>query len=443
MSSVFSENLKIYNAEQFKLSVSENGPSDIYFTFGKVTGWANDAAPTQANTSISTFNDIWDNMIGAKKITGNDIRHAIPRNNWETGTVYTEYDHDVDSLELFSANVKFFVVSTDWNVYKCLSNNNGAISTVMPQHISTNSPIEEADGYIWKFMYTISHEERLRFTTTEYVPVKTLVADDNSLQWQVQDQAISGSINAVKVVSFGNNYTNANTITVSITGNGTGANAVARVNTTSNTISTIVITNPGSSYTFATVTITDSASGSNASARAIISPPGGHGSDALRELGGSYIIMNPRLVNSEGDVLPVENEYRQLEILQDPLVRTTSNVAANLVYTQLTSLTLSTGSSNYLKDEIVYQGASLATSSFKATVATWDATNNIIRLTNTLGTTISDVLVGANSGAIRYVTTITQNGLLPYSGKLLYTNNISPIQRAIDQTDDFKIVIKF
>jgi hypothetical protein len=153
--------------------------------------------------------------------------------------------------------------------------------------------------------------------------------------------------------------------------------------------------------------------------------------------------MNPRLVNSEGDVLPVENEYRQLEILQDPLVRTTSNVAANLVYTQLTSLTLSTGSSNYLKDEIVYQGASLATSSFKATVATWDATNNIIRLTNTLGTTISDVLVGANSGAIRYVTTITQNGLLPYSGKLLYTNNISPIQRAIDQTDDFKIVIKF
>jgi hypothetical protein len=153
--------------------------------------------------------------------------------------------------------------------------------------------------------------------------------------------------------------------------------------------------------------------------------------------------MNPRLVNSEGGVLPIENEYRQVAILQDPLVRTTSNVAANLVFNQLTSLTLSTGSADYLSDELVYQGASPEAATFKGVVTTWDTTNNVIRLSNTLGAAVTDVLIGANSGASRYVNTVSQDGLLPYSGKLLYTNNISPIARAIDQTDDFKIVIKF
>jgi hypothetical protein len=377
MASVFSENLKVYNAEQFKVSVSEEGPSDIYFTFGKVDSWPNDAEPTQANTSISTFNDIWSNMIGAKKITGNDIRHAIPRHDWELGIVYDMYDDILDSLELFDPDYKFFVVSSDWNVYKCLLNNNGGPSTVMPTHIATNTPIEEADGYIWKYMYTVTSEERLRFTTTEYIPVRTLAVDNNSLQWQVQQQAISGAINIIQVVSSGNNYTDANTITINITGNGTGANAIARVNTTTNTISSIVMTNPGSQYTFATVTITDTGSGTDATARAIISPPGGHGHDPIRELGGSHIILNPRIVNSEGGKLPVDNEYRQIAIIQDPLVRATSNIAANLVFNQLTTLTLSTGSTNYIKDEIVYQGASLETASFSGTVATWDEVNNM------------------------------------------------------------------
>lgn len=439
MVAVFSENLRVYNAQQFKQSVSDVGPTNIYLTIGRVDPWPNDAAPLQANSSVTVFNDIWKNMLGAKLITGNDVRHVIPRHDWTYGTVYDAYDHCTCSILLFLPNVRFFVVTSDWNVYKCLSNNKGAPSTVMPTQTTTNAAVEESDGYIWKYMYTVDAEERSRFTTSSYIPVRTLLTDNNSLQWEVQQNAIEGAIEAVKLVNAGNNYTSAPTIT--IVGDGTGANAVATINASSNVIDKIIMTNYGAGYTYADVVI--GGPGSNASARAMISPPGGHGSDPLRELGGSYLIINARLNNTEGGKLPTDNEFRQISIIQDPKEFVTNNIATQSVYSQTLRLTVSTGAAGYIEDEIVYQGTSLAAAYFTGRVAAWDSGNNILKLTNTVGTVQADVITGANSSTVRFVESITNKELKDYSGNLLYTDNISPVQRADDQTEDFKIVLKF
>jgi len=439
MVSVFSENLRVYNAEQFKASVSTSSSSKIYLTVGKVDPWPNDAAPLQANSSVTVFNDVWKNMIGAKLITGNDVRHVVPRNDWESGTVYDAYDHCTCSILLFNANVKFFIVTSEWNVYKCLENNRDGPSLVMPTQTITNAAVEEIDGYVWKFMYNISAEERLRFTTDEYVPVRTLVENNNSLQWQVQEDAVPGAINSIKLTNEGTNYTSVPIIT--ITGDGNGAAAVAEINVSSNVVERLIVTNPGSGYTFADVTFLGS--GEGAEARAIISPPGGHGSDSLRELGGSAIIMNLRLNNNENDKIPTDNDYRQVSILQNPRLRETNNIASNLVYSQTLRLALSTGSSNYEKDEIVYQGPTLGSSYFRGRVVSWDNGNNILNLTNTTGIPQSDVITGENTATARFVESVTEKELSDYSGNLLYVDNILPLQRADDQTDDFKIIFRF
>ena len=441
--SVFTENLRVYNAEQFKQSVSDVGPTNIYLTFGRTRPWADENNPPQANSSVESFNDVWRNMIGAKLVTGNDIRHAIPRNNWTANTVYNMYDNDEQIGYLFNNATPFFVVTSDWNVYKCLMNNYGKASTVMPTQTILNSPVKEADGYIWKYMYTISAEERLRFTTANYIPVRTLSVDNNSLQWRVQEGAIPGAIDVIEITNGGSNYTNANSITVTITGDGLGATAFATINTVSNTVNSAIITNPGAGYTYGTVTITDTGTGTGAVAHPCIPPPGGHGSDALRELGGSYIIINPRIVRTEDGQLPATNEFRQIAILQDPVEYATNNVATDIVYTQTTIMTLSTGSVDYYHDETVYQGISLEEALFTGVVCAWDSSNNIVQLTNTTGTPIADVLIGANSAAARFVESITAKELKEYSGHLLYTDNISPVTRADDQTEDFKIVLKF
>ena len=443
MSSIFSEDLRVTNAVNFKELVSRQISNNrIYFTFGKPTAWANDAAPDVANSSVTVFNDVWKNMIGAKLLTGNEVKHVIPRNTWAANTAYDAYDHCECSLNLFDSNTHFYVVTSSWNVYKCLDNNNAANSTVMPTQIFTDKAIEEIDGYVWKYMYTVSSEDQLRYTTPSYIPVQYITEDNGSLQWSVQENAVSGALESVQVTANGS-YTNASNITITITGDGTGATAAPRVNVTSNTLTNIIITAKGSGYTYANVAITTTDSGANGAARAIISPPGGHGKNPLRELVGSRLILNPKLNQTESGYFPVSNQFRQITLMQNPYERDGTTLAANTLYTQYTTAILDTATSQYNDDEYVYQGSSLSAASFSGIVENWDSGNNTIRMTNISGTVQADVLVGANSGTTRFVQSITANKLAPYTGSFLYIDNIVPITRAADQSEDFKITMKF
>lgn len=437
MTSIFSKSLEIFNAKQFSESVSEPSSSNVYLTFGKSTPWANDSAPPVANTSVASFNEVWDNLIGAKKITGNNIRHCIPRYNWTANTVYSAYDHMTTS----TTDQVFYVVTDQWNVYKCLGNNYGGMSTTKPSSINTTTDFQTDDGYIWKYMYTISAEERLRFVTSDYVPIRTLTVDNNSLQWQVQNNAISGAIHNIVLTNFGSGYTS-NNISITISGDGQDANAYAIRNVTTNTISTIVVDNRGINYTYANVVIT-SASGANANARAIISPPGGHGSDPLVELGGSNLMLNVQIKSNENGKLPATNEYRQICMIEDPLVYGTSNTMSNTVVSQTTILTLNGTSAEYVEDEYVYQGVSLANSTFSGKVIEWDSSNNKLRITNIRGTPTSELVIGTVSTAGRFLSSVTYPDMQPYTGKLLYIDNVTPISRTIDQTEDFKIILRF
>jgi len=441
LSSSRSKNLDIFVAKQVKESVSEPSSSNVYLTFGAGSSWTVEATPPQANTSTHNLYEIWKNMIGGKRITGNNIRHAVPRINWISGTVYAVYSDLLDSLELHSATNNFYVLTPEYNVFKCLSNNGGVPSTVMPNILVTTTHFQTADGYIWKYMYTLTAEEKLRFLTTDFMPVRTITENDNSQQWLVQENAIDGAIHVIDVTNAGSGYT-ANDVVVSITGDGFYANAFAVLNTASNTISSIIIDNLGYGYTYANVALTSSV-GTGASARAIISPEGGHGSDALTELGGSYLIINVQLKDTEGGILTTHNDYRQISLIEDPRLYGVPTLSSLPAVSQLTVLSLNGTSVEYTEDEWVYQGASYSSSFFKGYVVEWDSGNNIIKLSNTDGIPSKDLLIGANTTAARFVASITNPTLQPRTGNLLYTDNTVAIQRADDQAEDYKIVLNF
>lgn len=442
VSSVHSKYLEVYNAKQFKESVSEPSSSNVYLTFGKVTPWPDDNNPPLPNTSVASFNDIWKNMVAGKRITGNDIRHVVPRHNWQANTVYYAYDHLTDSLTLKDANTQFYVLTDEFKVYKCLGNNYGGLSTVKPTSTLTSSQFQTTDLYIWKYMYTLSVEERARFLTPDFMPIKTLTLDDNSLQWIVQREATPGAIHNIIVTNGGSGYTS-NNITVTITGDGIDANAYAIRNVTTNTISSIVVDSKGARYTYATVSVIANNESNNAVVRAIISPPGGHGSDPLTELGGSYLLLNPKLQGVETGKLTAANDYRQVAFIEDPLIFGTSSIIGNTVVSQTTNFTLNGTSAEFLEDEIVYQGDSLANATFKGTVVEWDSANNFIKLNNIEGSPGSELLIGNTSTGARFLSSTTNPDMEPYSGKLLYIDNIVPIERAEDQTETFQIVLKF
>lgn len=109
---------------------------------------------------------------------------------------------------------------------------------------------------------------------------------------------------------------------VSISGDGTGATARALVNTSSsNTIYKIEIITRGSGYTYAGAEITGyQGGGSNtATVAPVLGPKGGHGSDPENELFGSVLGISVDFDKDESGAIPVNNNYRVVGLIKDPL----------------------------------------------------------------------------------------------------------------------------
>ncbi len=97
-----------------------------------------------------------------------------------------------------------YVLTDEFHVYKCLDNNNNALSTSKPIGTVVD-PVVMPDGYMWKYLYSIPIALRNKFLTDAYMPVI------NSLRGQFYS---GGEILNVIIESGGQNYTFAN-ITVS------------------------------------------------------------------------------------------------------------------------------------------------------------------------------------------------------------------------------------
>ena len=187
-------------------SRSDKKSTILYAVIGKATEWADEPNPdVPADTTQNLQYEVYRNSIGAKRINPDNVSFVAPRYDWTTGTVYSMY-RDTDP----SMHTKMFYVLTDeYNVYKCLYNNNNAASTVKPTGYST-IPFTTSDGYTWRYMYSISLGQARKFLTSAYMPVKTLDADDQTLegsrQWNSQQASTNGAIEIVELNTPGYGY---------------------------------------------------------------------------------------------------------------------------------------------------------------------------------------------------------------------------------------------
>ena len=55
-------------------------------------------------------------------------------------------------------------------------------------------------------MYNISSTDVNAFVSTNYIPVKTLAADDSSVQWDIQQAAVNGAKQVVDITTGGSGY---------------------------------------------------------------------------------------------------------------------------------------------------------------------------------------------------------------------------------------------
>jgi hypothetical protein len=433
MPAIITTKFRYQNARNLIADIS-NVSNSYYLFVARAQAWSpsDTSVPTPVDRQFDEY-DAWANTIAMKRIASSQISHCAPRYNWISGTAYSEYD-DLDSS---LSTKQYYVVTDELNVYKCIQAGAGA-SVVKPTGTATTiSNTALADGYRWKFMFTISGNDVNKFLTNSFVPVKKLESDDGSIQWNVQAASVDGAIHRVKLINAGSGYASAPTVT--ITGDGTGATATATIS--GGVVTAINMTTVGSGYSKAIVTLSGGTPSVAATARAVVSPQGGHGSNPISELGGFYVMTQVLLEGADGsgDFI-IDNDYRQLGIVRNPYEYGTTTIATSTTKSALTGLNhgTTTGGS-FIKDVEVVGGTSGA-KGFVASVGSGlvkiyqnDASGYVAFQS---GEVITQGTVSAT------ISSITDPEIERFSGEVVYIENRSPVNRASNQTEDVRLVIE-
>ena len=498
MPAIITNKFRLNNAEQFQESFSESAATVYYLGIGRAQNFGTitrpdartdyegtETAPSTPGDSVLNEFKNFDDLLAAKKITGSDISFCIPRRNWTTGTTYDIYRHDYEEFITGSTTTRqtansgattlfdstFYVLTADRNVYKCLDNDGNTASTVEPTGTGT-SIITTGDGYKWKYMYTLSAAQQANFLSTDFMAVAT-----NST---VAAAAVDGALDTVRIKTAGSSYTvsgggTSGTITaVPIRGDGSGG--ICSVVLTSGAVTAVTVTTAGTGYTSGYIRNADilaatnaGGAGSGAELDVIILPKGGHGKNAIEELGGFFVMLNTSLEGTEssnsGD-FTAANDFRKISLIKDPQNAAGSAASATTLRgTYAVKIAASPTPGTFTPDEEINQASTGAV----GIVVEWDSTNKILYYVqtrhndagadsngNVTAFSGANVITGQASSAtgtpdastqtvnnVSFTSGYSAPELKHDSGDLLYVENRTKITRATDQTENIKLIIEF
>lgn len=425
-----------------------------YFALSKCDPWVDDNNPPTPAQDIKSQKQFFKNIFLTKYVDVNDISPVAQRIDWSANTIYDYYRDDIDMLEKDQNGFlvhKFYVKNKYDQVFKCLWNNNDSKSTyepyLLPGEFDSAYVFTGADGYKWKYIYTIDTNAKVKFMDDAWMPVPV----NGKLLDPSQSTYGIGGIDVINVTDTGVLYDPTNSaITITITGDGTGSNGVpgttasAVAQVANGEITDIVMVDRGKNYTYANVTITSSA-GLGAQAFAPITPVGGHGFNLVSELGCNRVMYNIEIDKSESGAVPTDITYYQVGIINTPTSDSLSpNPANGAIYKTTTDLVVAPGYGLYTNGEKVFQGSSLDTSSFSATLLSFDSASNVLRLINIKGTpTLNAPLNAVDSKTTRTLLSVTEPDFIIGSGYITYIENRSGITRSSDGIEQFKIVLGY
>ena len=343
MAAIVTDQFRILNANNFVESVSD--PNNSYYVFlslpnpsavgfGRSTSW-DENTPNPVD-NFNYLNHVKDTMIFGKKITVNDVRRLIRRVDWRQGTVYEMYRHDysisntspqTNSTRLYDAN--YYVMNSDYRVYICIDN--GASSANPAGNFSQDEPSfidlepsragESGDGYIWKYLFTVSPSDIIKFDSIEYIPVPNnwVTTTDAQIQAVRENGDSLVNENQIKKVYIQNQGAGYNTTDaeLDILGDGDGGRVV--VDVTGGKITDVTVSSGGKNYSYGRVDLSSINSGATEFAHLIpiIPPSRGHGYNLYEELGTDRVLIYSRFDDSTKD-FPLDTRFAQIGIIKNP-----------------------------------------------------------------------------------------------------------------------------
>jgi hypothetical protein len=462
----------------------------------------------------ATYRDI----IALKKVTNSDVKHVIRRYNYNV-SLYPAFDMwrpDYSALNTSYtgasslATSRYIIMNNNYEVFMCLYNgagvdgsNNivkgqnmtyvpqtgldgtgntgkytpysgGAINSsggIYAETDSSGNVLAGTAGYIWKHLFTIPTSDVIKFVSTDFIPVVL----DSTVQGVA---AVDGAIQVAVLKDRGSGLPT--TFFAPVIGDTTATQAVVKCTTSSGQITKVEMVGKGAGYTWGEVYLkhgymystynagTNTLSGqinsgyANATGRVevIIPPQGGYGKDPIVETNAKRVMVNVRLEGLDGvGDFPVDNDFRRIGLLQDPLASggsaLTSNTASGLNVIKVTGLS---AGQTYTPDEKITQTVSGGQAI--GTVVSYrsiDNTSGYIYYfqtpelhrdsTYSVRSFVTNTAVlgasSASNGTVDNTYGVVAPEVKVNTGEMMYVENRRFISRAADQIEDVKLVVEF
>jgi len=526
MPAIITDQFRILNAETFTKSLTGIGTtSNFYYTFlahpnptnvsieeyGTAT-WS--TTPPDPRDSFEQEDRYHDSMLFLKRIAINDVARIVPRIDWTSGITYDMYKNDYDitngapqtsSKTLYES--RFYIVNSEFKVYICINNGSnpdnpdGQRSLIEPNFVDTVPQVagNGSDGYLWKYLYTISPADIVKFTTEKYMPLPANWGDANTSN--VKNAAVRGRIETVNILTRGSGFSIANegatgtVANVPILGNGTGGEVSVTI--TGGEVTKVEVTSPGVNYTRGLINFDQTSagsktvtSGSGASFEVIIPPKNGHGADIYRELG-SYRIMVYSKYDADPDFV-IGNTFSRVGLVRNPteygsstailntstatnlgalkLTPTGIGVTSGIIYPVNAEIRQTVGAGQTAVGYVASFNQNTGVLRYYQPVGLSTIANNAFRQFDFAGIaapiTCTDAVFNSGSQSIlqpditfagsstniggkiidlgqTFTTGKANPDVEKYSGDIIYIDNRAPITRSSSQKEEVKIVVEF
>ena len=354
--------------------------------------------------------EVYSDMVAAKRVDSSSARPVSRRYNYSTA-VNPKFDmwrsdYSVNKQTATGAFTlsqgKYTVLNSVYEVFGCVyngtsvTNPTGTNVNEEPNTTSVNYSggyYTQTDGnYKWKYLYTISTTDVIKFLSSDFLPVAT--------DPTVSAAAVDGAIQAVVLRDAGTASTfvaNRNIISSPLYASivGDGSNGIVKFGTNANgQITDARVHAAGTGYTYGNVllqtgasgrgvftdasltissTVTTSTSGGVGNIEVIIPPQGGYGFDAVAEMAAKRIMLNVRLESLEGiGDFPIDNDFRRIGIIQDPLQFGSSSPTSyftNPTASMMRSIKITGANGNFIVDNYITQGSGI--SQAKGIIVSW------------------------------------------------------------------------
>jgi hypothetical protein len=511
MAAVVTDQFRILNAGNFVDSVVSGNNSYYVFLgldnpttvgFGRTTDWdTNTPNPTDNFQYSGHYRDT---ALFGKKITSSNIRRLIRKVTWTSNTSYDMYRHDYsisnptpnsDLSRLYDSD--YYVINSDYRVYICIDNGSSGenVRGNKSQDEPTFTDLEPSaagvsgDGYIWKYLFSVSPSDIIKFDSTDYVVVPNDWESSTDSQIVSVREAGDSSINfnQIKKVYIDDGGSNYSSGTVDILGDGSGGRVSVSVDSNGKITSTTVVSG-GSGYTWAMVdlgSLQPSGSIENpAKLIPIIPPSKGHGYNIYSELGTDKILVYARFDDSTKD-FPTDTKFAQVGIIKNPTTFSSNVIFTENQYSSLYSVKLSSISATpvigekitqirldgniakgyvasydsetkvlkYFRDRSLYFKDGIDETDYNTVTSSADvyefedSASTIAPFTGSIDISFSDNKVTVGNKVIDLGVTFT-NGLAnpeinKKTGDIIYIDNRPLVERDIRQKEDIKIILEF